>query len=127
MKGLMVLLVAVLVVAALWLSRDDTTPDSILRDVSDMPETQPVQTPAKAAFNVDEQKNSVDAENRQAQLTATKTQLDALMLAYNDNLSNPEKRSEIKREMDKLLREYDKLVLPVALEKMKQEDTSHGG
>ena len=60
--------------------------------------------------------------NIEQQITETKTELDSLMLEYNDNLKNLEKRKLLETKITVLLDQYNQLVLPGALEKVKESD-----
>ncbi|MFT4937476.1 MAG: hypothetical protein ACI88A_000493 [Paraglaciecola sp.] len=60
--------------------------------------------------------------NIKQQIAETKTELDSLMLEYNDNLKNLEKRKLLETKITLLLDQYNQLVLPEALEKVRGGD-----
>ena len=57
---------------------------------------------------------------RKEQIAETKAKLDALMLEYNENLKNPEAKKELEDQIALLMDEYNALILPIAVEKVKQ-------
>lgn len=60
------------------------------------------------------------ADERAEQLAAAKAQLDDLILEYNENLTDPDSREETQAQINALLKEYNELVLPVALAKINE-------
>jgi hypothetical protein len=60
--------------------------------------------------------------NIELQIAETKTELDSLMLEYNDNLKDLEKRKLLETKITLLLNQYNQLVLPGALEKVREGD-----
>jgi hypothetical protein len=68
-------------------------------------------------------KSLLTIANREQLLVQTKGELDLLMIEYDDNLKNPSKRKVMETEIAALLAEYNALLLPIALEKMKRPET----
>lgn len=68
--------------------------------------------------------SDADVLERDQQIAEAKAKLDELMLEYNENLKNPAARKELEADIAVLMKEYNQLVLPVALEKIKQENNS---
>lgn len=75
--------------------------------------TDPVQSDALTS---DEE----EPEPREEQIAETKAKLDALMFEYNENLKNPEAKKELEAQIALLMDEYNALILPIAVEKVKQ-------
>ncbi len=62
--------------------------------------------------------------SREIELAATKSELEQLMLDYNDNLKNTEVKQELESKIAALLKKYNEQVLPIALDKIQGSDKS---
>lgn len=62
--------------------------------------------------------------SREIELNATKSELDQLMLDYNDNLKNTEAKQKLKIKMAALIEKYNAQVLPIALDQIQKSDKS---
>ena len=58
------------------------------------------------------------AQARQ-QLITMQAKIDVLMQKYEDNMSDPDSRAQVKQEMESLIKQYDQFALQVAMEKMR--------
>lgn len=61
---------------------------------------------------------------REIELAATKSELEQLMLDYNDNLKNIDVKQKLETKMATLIEEYNAQALPIALEKIQKSNKS---
>lgn len=62
--------------------------------------------------------------SNEIELAATKSELDQLMLDYNDNLKNTQMKKVLETKMAVLIKKYNAQVLPIALDKIQASDKS---
>ncbi len=103
-----------------YLDNDSVTqPKAILKtnnEKKELPSTSNNALPTtEKALPLDEK---VEVAERKLQIQKKQTEVEGLMKEFNDNLSNPDSRREIRSKIDHLMAEYNELVLPVALEKL---------
>lgn len=67
-----------------------------------------------------ESQSSLSTQQRAEQLAEAKTKLDDLIIEYNENLTDPELRAQTQAQINKLLKDYNELALPVALAKINE-------
>lgn len=65
-------------------------------------------------------------DERKQQIEVTQAKLATLMKTFDENLKKPQQRAEIKAKMDVLMKQYNELVLPVAIRKMKDHQGVEG-
>ena len=125
MKMLVLIGMVLVVVAFLYLQKEDYIPVEENLPSTDIPQDL-----------IDESPQSIDAEKLKStvtkeaeveadieqQIAKTKIELEELMLEYNDNLKNLEERKRLESKITLLLGQYNQLVLPEALEKVKVDD-----
>jgi hypothetical protein len=58
------------------------------------------------------------AQARQQMITM-QAKIDVLMQKYENNMSDPDSRAQVRREMESLIKKYDQFALQVAMEKMR--------
>lgn len=87
--------------------------------------------PDKQINNTTKQDSKVSREaqlalklSNEIELAATKSELDQLMLDYNDNLKNTQIKKELETKMAVLIKKYNAQVLPIALDKIQASDKS---
>lgn len=130
MKVTVALIIAIALVAALLFSLQQGPS----QDENPVPQTQPAeetvqkpagpaQVPSAGQGEVTTSPEELVDEQRDQQITQTKAKLDALMLEYNENLKNPQAKKELEAQISVLMDEYNALILPVAMAKMKQTAT----
>lgn len=68
--------------------------------------------------------SSQDIEKIKTQSIAKQNEINNLILSHSKNIDNPAKREKIEAQMEKLIGEYNKLTLPLALKAM--ADKNHG-
>ena len=126
MKILIGILITLLFVTAVFISQqqDKETPARDENRAVDRSETKSAsQSTTKQNEGVEQsalQPPKVEEVKREQQLAQTKQELEVLMLKYNDNLKHPAAKKELETEMAGLMDKYNVLLLPAALEKMKQ-------
>ncbi|MFT4994902.1 MAG: hypothetical protein ACI965_001944 [Paraglaciecola sp.] len=126
MKILIGVLITLLFVTAVFISQqqDKETPARDEHRAVDRSAAKSVsQSTTKQNEGVEQsalQPPKVEEVKREQQLAQTKQELELLMLKYNDNLKNPAAKKELETEMAALMDKYNVLLLPAALEKMKQ-------
>lgn len=87
--------------------------------------------PDKQINNTTKQDSKVSREaqlalklSNEIELAATKSELDQLMLDYNDNLKNTQIKKELETKMAVLIKKYNAQVLPIALDEIQKSDKS---
>lgn len=130
MKVLISIVVLAAVVAALYLlpSSVEEGPDPLI-EVTESIEPSALELENIApVFESGSQKravpeiNELSEQERQQRIEATQAELASLMKRFDENLKNPQQRAQIKAQMDRLMKQYNELVLPVALRKVKAVD-----
>jgi hypothetical protein len=71
------------------------------------------------SLNVLEQEG--DSEISEEELIELKSKIDTLVLEYDNHLRDPERRAEIQEQIDVLMKEYNEMTLPLALEAMREK------
>lgn len=59
---------------------------------------------------------------RQQKIVMAQVELQTLMKSFDENLKRPQKRTEIKVQIDQLLEEYNALILPVAVQSVQEAE-----
>ena len=120
--GLVLIAVAVLVLYQQnkdYIPVEENIPSTdILQDLIDKSPQSVEGEELKSSFTI-ETELEADIER---QIAEAKTELEELMLEYNDNLKNLDKRKLLETKITLLLSQYNQLVLPDALEKVKEHD-----
>ncbi|MFQ3198148.1 MAG: hypothetical protein ACI81A_001869 [Paraglaciecola sp.] len=128
MKILIGILIALLFVTAVFIFQQQSAEIPAINEqrVADKSETKPDAQSTTKQNEVIKQPSvqlvNIGKVKRDEQLAQTKSELEALMLKYNDNLKHPAVKKELETEIAALMAQYNLLLLPEALEKMKQPD-----
>jgi hypothetical protein len=109
----------------LYLPRDEYIPPQDNSLPSDIPQN--IMNKSPQTVEDEKLKNTITLkteldQNIEQQIAETKIKLDSLMLEYNDNLKDLEKRKRLQTKITLLLGQYNQLVLPGALEKLRGGD-----
>lgn len=135
MKGSNAILILILAIVVVLVARvyviDDAKDDPISHsqpaeqpDVTETKQSDPVVTDSDTNLAAPASDDMPEAQEREQQIAEAKAKLDELMLEYNENLKNPAARKELEADIAVLMKEYNELILPVALEKIKQANNS---
>ena len=125
MKITAALIVVIALVAALYYSVQQQrlpVPDNQQEESAPVSQQQQVDLPKTNVEKAQEEATAAlpEPREREEQIAETKAKLDALMMEYNDNLKNPQAKKELESQIALLMDEYNALILPIAVEKVKQ-------
>lgn len=96
-------------------SRTSDTDSTSDRQMAIIPQIEPV-----TVSTPQQRKLPATTSAQQEQVSQVRQRLEALISQYDQQLSDPHKRAQIKQEMDLMLKKYNELVLPNALVAVKQ-------
>ena len=126
-KKSIVVIISLVVVVALFSSRNHQTSIDDNTQVSSSTSVNPMMMPdgmkKEALKEVSEAKSALNL-SREIELSATKYELEQLILDYDDNLKNLNVKEELETKIAILVEKYNAQALPIALDKIKGSNKS---